>query len=511
MIMENISNPTFDSIRSDRSVRTTVASESHYWFFNLYFSQYVNYETAPYQREMFEVSENQQVKLAVIVAFRGSGKSTIMTLSYPIWAVIGKQQKKFVLILSQTQAQARQHLVNLKRELEGNELLRADLGPLEEQSDEWGITTLVLPKYGAKITAASSETSIRGIRHGQYRPDLIIADDVEDLNSVKTREGRAKTFDWFSGEVIPCGDKYTKIIVVGNLLHEDSLLMKLRKSMEEKRLHGTFMGYPLVDDAEIIAWPGKFKTMEDIEELRLSISSDAAWQREFMLKIIADEDRVIHPDWIQYYDEFPPKNDRVMEFRYAATGVDLAISEKTSADCTAMVSGKVYGVDHDQVVYILPNPINERMDFPTTVAKAKALSVAIGNGEKTMLYVEDVAYQRSMIQTLKLDEFEVEGVKTGGLDKRSRLATTTPPIQAGKVLFPRHGCEALIQQLIGFPVEKHDDLADAFAILINKTIEENTGRAELITVGGGRYDYDDDDYNSYSTLRANHFLGRLRG
>jgi NTE family protein len=264
MTMEPLSNPTFDSIRSDRSVRTTVAYESHYWFFNLYFSQYVQYETAPFQRELFEVSENDQIKLAVIVAFRGSGKSTIMTLSYPIWAVIGKQQKKFVLILSQTQAQARQHLVNLKRELEGNELLRADLGPLEEQSDEWGITALVLPKYGAKIMAASSETSIRGLRHGQYRPDLIVADDVEDLNSVKTREGRAKTFDWFSGEVIPCGDTYTKILVVGNLLHEDSLLMKLRKSMEEKRLRGTFMAYPLVDGMDVIAWPGKFRTMDDI-------------------------------------------------------------------------------------------------------------------------------------------------------------------------------------------------------------------------------------------------------
>jgi hypothetical protein len=43
------------------------------------------------------------------------------------------------------------------------------------------------------------------------------------------------------------------------------------------------------------------------------------------------------------------------------------------------------------------------------------------------------------------------------------------------VLFPRYGCEQLIEQLTGFGVEKHDDLADAFAILILKTIEENTG------------------------------------
>lgn len=466
--------PATEQIRTDRKIRQALARDSHYWFFHLYFAQYVKHETAPFQKEMFLLTEDEKLKLAVVVAFRGSAKSTIMTLSYPIWAVIGKQEKKFVLLLSQTQPQARQHLINLKRELESNELLRADLGPFEFQSDEWGVTALVLPKYGAKIMAASSETSIRGIKHGQHRPDLIICDDVEDLNSVKTREGRNKTFDWLNGEVIPCGDQDTKMIVVGNLLHEDSLLMRLRKSIEENTLGGKFKAYPLLDSDERPIWPGKFKTAEDIDELKRSIGSDSAWQREFLLRIIADEDRVIRKEWIQYYDELPAEGSGVTE-RYTATGIDLAISLKESADYTAMVSGHVYGYDTDQVVYIIPNPVNERMDFPTTLKKAKALSVALGNGSKTKLYIEEVAYQAAIIQQLKLEDFDVEGVKTGGQDKRSRLALTTSLIQSGKVLFPRQGCEQLIEQLTGFGVEKHDDLADAFAILILKTIEENTG------------------------------------
>jgi phage terminase large subunit-like protein len=49
-------------------------------------------------------------------------------------------------------------------------------------------------------------------------------------------------------------------------------------------------------------------------------------------------------------------------------------------------------------------------------------------------------------------------------------------IQSGQVLFPRLGAENLILQLTGFGKESHDDLADAFAILMLKTAElKNTG------------------------------------
>jgi len=118
---------------TSKKVRAEITGLSHQWFFSTYFSNYLTHETADLHRELFAISEDENLPLAVIVAFRGSGKSTIMTMSYPIWAVVGKQQKKFVVIASQTQYQARVHLTNIKRELEGNELLANDLGPFVEQ------------------------------------------------------------------------------------------------------------------------------------------------------------------------------------------------------------------------------------------------------------------------------------------------------------------------------------------------------------------------------------------
>jgi predicted phage terminase large subunit-like protein len=330
------------------------------------------------------------------------------------------------------------------------------------------------------------------MRHGAHRPDLIIADDVEDLTSTKTKENRDKTFSWFTSEVVPCGDKNTKVVVIGNLLHEDSLLMRLRKYIEEKQLDGVFKAYPLVDENDKILWPGKFPDMQAVEALKRTIGNESSWQREIMLRIIIDAEQVIHKDWIQYYDQMPviPGN----EYRYTGTGIDLAISQRDTADYTAMVSARVYGYEENKRIYILPNPINERLDFPQTLERAKILSKAISpDGYNTELYIEEVGYQASLIQELKRQDYKAEGVKIAGQDKRARLALVSFMIQNGQVLFPREGCEQLIRQLTAFGVEKHDDLSDAFAILMLKVLENNTGKCEIFFVGGRNPDYDDDD------------------
>lgn len=483
MIITPLTKDELAKIKSDRSVRRILAMKNHYWFFAIYLSHYIQYPFAPIHFQMFDITEDQRISLAILVAFRNSGKSTIMTASYPIWSLVGVQKKKFVLIISQTQNQARLHLTNIKRELEGNDLLKADIGPFEEYSDEWGANSIVLSDYNARITAASTEQSIRGMRHGQYRPDLIICDDIEDLQSVKTKEGRDRTFNWFNGEVIPVGDTNTKIVVVGNLLHEDSLIMRLRKLITEEKLTASFFAFPLLDEKDSITWPGKFPTMKEIETLKKSVPSESAYFREYLLKIISDQDRLVHPDWIKYYDEISPAEQR--QYLYIATGIDLAISEKESADCTAMVSAKIHSTDNGLKIYILPNPVNKRMNFPDTVEQAIALSKAVGNGYYTELFIENVGYQDAFIQHLKNIGVPAEGVKTGGQGKRERLALVTHMIQQGKVLFPRHGCEDLILQLTGFGVEKHDDLADAFSLLLLKVISDDKPQPMLTVLDIG--------------------------
>lgn len=472
-----IETKLLNKMMKDRSVRVAITKDSFLYFFHFYYAHYVKYETADFQKEIIHNLEKSDTENLCIVAFRGSGKSTMVTTAYPVWAILGRQQKKFCVIFCQTRIQAKQHMMNIKQELENNDLLKRDLGPFQEESDEWGSFSLVFKKHGARITVASTEQSIRGIRHNEHRPDLLICDDVEDVQSAKTREGREKTYNWLRGEVIPTGDRKTRLIVVGNLLHEDSLLMRIKEEIKNGKTKGIFKQYPLLDQEGACLWTGKYPTEKDIEDEKMKVASEISWQREYLLRIIPNDDQVIYREWIQYYDDLPGIRHKAYRGTYA--GVDLAISTKDSADYTSLVSGHVYGRREKLRIYILPNPINKKLNFPAQVDLMKNFKQTHMPRSTDRLFVESVAYQEALPQMLEVEGVKAEAIKPKG-DKRTRLALTSSAIKSGLIKFPRQGCEELIDQLVGFGVEKHDDLADAFSLLVNATLDKHANEGTIL-------------------------------
>lgn len=159
--------------------------------------------------------------------------------------------------------------------------------------------------------------------------------------------------------------------------------------------------------------------------------------------------------------------------------VDLAISTKDSADYTAIVSAHVYSRREKMRIYILPNPIKQKLNFPAQVDLMKNFKNTQMPRSRDILFVESVAYQEALPQMLELNGVEAEAVKPKG-DKRTRLSLTSTSIKSGIIKFPRQGCEDLIQELIGFGVEKHDDLADAFSLLINSTLDKHSNDGTIL-------------------------------
>lgn len=248
---------------------------------------------------------------------------------------------------------------------------------------------------------------------------------------------------------------------------------------------------------EMGLWPGKYPESKDIEEQKMNVPSEISWQREYLLRIIPSDDQVIYPEWIQFYDELPGTKHKGYRGTYA--GVDLAISTKDSADYTAIVSAHVYSRREKMRIYILPNPIQQKLNFPAQVDLMKNFKNTQMPRRKDTLFVESVAYQEALPQMLELNGVEAESVKPKG-DKRTRLSLTSTSIKSGIIKFPRHGCEDLIQQLVGFGVEKHDDLADAFSLLVNSTLDKHANEGTVLMAWistNGNYDSDDDDILYY--------------
>ena len=457
-------------ITNNPKLMRAITRKSMLYFFYLFFGEYATKPIAPFHREMFHLAEDETKKRIGIIAFRGSAKSTVWNTAYVLWAIMGMLKKKHVVVASHTQSRVSDHSLSIAREVEKNNRLRRYLGPFLERQERWSVPIRIIPKYDARITFVSVEEGIRGLRDGPHRPDLIIVDDIEDTNSVRTKEGRNKIFHWLTSELIPAGTPETKVVFIGNFLHDESALMRIKTIIDEKEMDGVFLKIPIADEEGNPTWPGMFPTKESLQEFKRGIPSESAWQLEYMLKYVPEADQIIKPEDIHYYDGDIPrlsyfdnsKGKTVEVLRgNRGVGVDLAISQKDTADYTAMVSGETVFFDRIAKIYIKPFPINERLDFYQTIERAKAIH-RIGSSQ---FYVENVAYQQSAIEQMRRSFIPVIPMHAGG-DKHSRFAVAAMYIKNGTVIFPRKGCESLIQQLTYFGIESHDDLLDALVYLI---------------------------------------------
>lgn len=437
-----------------------------------YLPHYFTVEPADFHPLMSKLLESEAVEdeLLEFLGFRGSAKTTFCALAYPLYLGLEKK-KQFIIIAGDTTTQTKLNIENIRFELEGNKRIIADYGLTFNSERNWSTEKLQLAN-GVLILGRSRGQKMRGMRHRQYRPQVVIVDDPEDLDWVKEKKNRDKTERWFNSEVIPAQQEdKSKLVLVGNLLHNDALMMRVRKS---KNANGTPLfrcfEFPIThpETAEPL-WKGKYPDQAAIDRQKAKVRSATTWAREYQLKIISEDDQVIKEGDIHTYpnsllDKRDAESGRLMHAPIdGGVGNDLAISEKQTADLTAMVGAVKVQIGDRTHVLVKPNPVNKRMGFDATLKEAVRMNATMPYGTKW--YVEDVGYQRAAIEKMRKTGLAVYPMRPI-TDKRARLEAVSPFIIDGTVLFPEHGCQELIDQILGFGTEEHDDLVDALVYMI---------------------------------------------
>lgn len=451
------------SFLNEPQVRWAAARQCFDHFVTIYLAEHLEYPLAPFQFELLELLADPEIEQLVVTAFRGSGKSTFASFALPLWAALGEQERRFIVLVTRTQTQARLMLSNIRRELEANEQLRTDFKVRLEESDEWRQDSLVIEPYGVRILATSVGSSVRGIKHRDRRPDLVVIDDVEDIESVKTLEGRNKLFDWLTSDVLPVGDIGTKFVLVGNLLHRDSVMMRLKKQSHKRGSTLCYREYPLLNERGYSLWPKKYPATE-IKRLKRNTRNPHAWQREYLLRIVREEGQIVTDEQLRFYDQLPKGlmgNDIV--------GVDLAISSSQTADYTAMVGLTSWGSGDSLEIYVLTPIVNARLSGEEIFSQAGELDRLL---VRPTFYVESNGFQQLVVDELQRRNFSVEAV-VSTKDKRARLMSVAHLFARNKVFFPTKGAEALIAQLLGFGSDRHDDLVDAFVLGVSQILSQD--------------------------------------
>jgi len=174
------------------------------------------------------------VKLNVLGP-RGSAKSTLVSLAYPLWCLL-EGKESYIWLVSDTRHQARAHLENIKAELLDNAQIQARYGRLRRKDTVWRAERIVLPS-GAAIEAFGTGQRMRGRRQRADRPTLIIADDIQNDGHILSARLRSHSRTWFHGTLMAAGSPITNVIHLATALHYDALAMELSRTAGWKTLH----------------------------------------------------------------------------------------------------------------------------------------------------------------------------------------------------------------------------------------------------------------------------------
>lgn len=215
----------------ERARRIQAAVASFEIFVGSYFPHYVR---SPHQsalhRYLFvrlpEIVASEQSETEAIAAPRGEAKSTLVSQLFVLWCLI-TGAKRYAVIVMDSIDQAYPMLEAIKAELEFNPRLLCDFPGVCGPGRVWQAATIVT-KNDIKVQVAGSGKKLRGLRHGPYRPDLCVLDDIENDEQVRNPDQRDKLQAWLTKTVLPLGGAGAKydVVYIGTILHYDSVLSR---------------------------------------------------------------------------------------------------------------------------------------------------------------------------------------------------------------------------------------------------------------------------------------------
>lgn len=175
-------------------------------------------------------STGQQIN---ILAPRGSAKSTYMAVIYPLWRIYFKETfemmdmptSNFIVIASRSESMAISRVADIKRKIESNSAFQYLIN-----SRNWGVKELITSNE-IKILPKGRGGQIRGSLFGPYRPDLIISDDLDDPETVRNPDVRAKDQLWFDSDFMRAGriDGKSNFINIDTVKHAEATANLLRQ------------------------------------------------------------------------------------------------------------------------------------------------------------------------------------------------------------------------------------------------------------------------------------------
>lgn len=412
---------------------------------------------SPLHRQIFQALNDESQQKTLVLAPRGTGKTSLDSILFPAHRILF-QLSKFIVMVSASSTSAVLQAENLKNELMTNEHIIRNFPSFKSGSfsrDQWTTSN------GVMVLPRGSRQQIRGLLYNRHRPDLIIVDDLEDPENVRSEDQRKYLKEWFFADLansIDRGSKSWRIVVVGTLLHEASLLAELQEQSDWKVIN-----LALCDDSFKSNWP-EFMSDEEVSNLVQSYREANeldVFYREYMNVPISSEDAVFRKDYFKYYENRDLYDKLLTHFII----IDPAKTVKSHADFSAILC---VGVCRDGIYFrdlmcghFYPDDLYEHAFQMAEAYQAISIGIEVTSLNEFVLFpFKNFLRQKNWSGTL------VELKPRGNQKKELRIEALSPLYRRGLIYHNPEACGPLEAQLLSHPRPRRDDASDCAAYTI---------------------------------------------
>lgn len=376
-----------------------------------------------------------------IMAARDHSKSYSFSFAYVLWRLYRytrataliqtpddiKFYKEGMLITNEFKL-AKKLLKKVKEEIQLNDVLRDALYP-DKNTGGWANESLTC-KNGAEIGLSSYRTSNRG-----PHPGWIVVDDFLDKSALYSKEQREKFIEIFHGEIMNMLLPQGQCLTIGTPFHEKDLYANLKTAPGWRVFE-----YPAIFPDGSLLWQRRYN-FDALKQKRLTFGS-MIFSREILVRPVSDTTSIFPWDILQ--TSFIGMNQYVLvensssfpvRFKKIATGVDLAISAKTGADYTVMIT---VGEDEIGRIWLLNMVRLHGASYNEQIANLQLINHSF---RPDVILMEDNGFQRVMAGLAReagMDNI-VEHTTTGNTKKDlyEGLPSLAVLFERGQIKFPR--------------------------------------------------------------------------
>lgn len=443
--------------------------------------------TAPFSTlhdQIFELLNSDADKI-VIAAPRGIGKTSIAKTL--VMRAILFRLTNFVIYLSNSAMSSEMQTESIKRDLLTNQQVRQLFGNIKSSIDtpisvDETFSKLAWTAYGSiYVLPRGMGQQIRGSNWANYRPDLIIIDDLENKDEIQSKENRSKLKSWFWSDLMKTESRYDrkcKFIYIDTIKHEDSLLVDLLNSPQWASVQLSICDDNYNSYDENYMTTAEIK--EEVEEHRRLGTLDLFYMERRNIPV-AKEDAVFKQEYFKYFEDLGDVlkvkakglGGEVEEIRTSnllhITIVDPAktVKVQNAETCVMTVavdrsSRKIF--DREIVSKrMYPDEIYDEMFRQVRQFNSFILAYeTTGLSEFITQPIESECRVRNM-HPLLMELTAKRGIAEKG--KIERIATLAPLYRLGYVYHNPNNCGVLEGQLLGFPRSKLWDVMDAKAYI----------------------------------------------